>query len=555
MFLHGTRVLPSKEIQNERRRLYRVCVNFGPAALRLLRYPKPHEWLLLAVLLCVTDRYRWMMDDAFVYFRYVDNLLFLGRGLVYNPGEYVEGFSSPAWTLLLVPLRALGIDYWTIVRALALAFALSYGAALIWLNRRLSPLPTAAESPIFNFPLAASAAHYGITTHFSSGLETPLVQLLAPLYAAALLKPRSAWLQCLVALAPLIRAECALLCVLYLGFVLLKTRRLPWWFFGFGLAANGGWLMFRVFYFADFLPNTFYLKDTAQWSLGFAYWVNVETTHDLLWWLFGLSMCALLGRRRLRGEAMPRATMAVGALLYGVYVARIGGDMLYHRYAALPVCLGLCASAGFVEAALAVVDDCRHSRITLLLAAVSALLVCLLFGLRYPPQLTSHPLGLPRGSRKWGRIADPNWHRSHAKLVYNDERAREDKKQLDAYARRRAAGEPKNAKIVAEGLCVDIFRAFDTVVVHDYGLTDPVLARLPRTFGRPGHKLVQIEAGELVQLKRAARAKGTEWYNLPNAPRWVRDNREALPRLEEKLHNQHHFFRNFELARMRLKLK
>ena len=41
------------------------------------------------------------MDDSYVYFRYVDNLVFLGNGLVYNRGEYLEGFSSPLWAVLL----------------------------------------------------------------------------------------------------------------------------------------------------------------------------------------------------------------------------------------------------------------------------------------------------------------------------------------------------------------------------------------------------------------------------------------------------------------------
>lgn len=53
-----------------------------------------------------TIHYAWLLDDAFVYFRYVDNALFLGRGLVYNAGEYVEGYSSPFWTLLLLVLRS-----------------------------------------------------------------------------------------------------------------------------------------------------------------------------------------------------------------------------------------------------------------------------------------------------------------------------------------------------------------------------------------------------------------------------------------------------------------
>jgi len=520
------------------------------AVLRVLRFPRPHEWLLLAVLVFFTDRYRWMMDDAFVYFRYADNLLFLGRGLVYNAGEFVEGYSSPLWMLVLLPLRALGLDYYLLVRLLAFACSLGYGAALIWVNRRLSP-----ANVTVNFPLAASAAHYGITTHFSSGLETPLVQLLAPLYAAALLLPANAALQCVVALAPLVRAECGLLAVLYLPFVLVRTRRIPWWFLGSGLVANGGWLLFRVIYYADFLPNTFYLKDSAHWRLGLEYWENVITTHHWGAWSLVLISCAVLGRSQLRRELGPRAIMLAGTLAYALYVTRIGGDMLYHRYAALPICLGLCAVAGVVEAALVAVSTWRRLPRLQLWAAAVAILICLPFGLAYPPQLLSHPFFLERESRKWRAIADPNWHRRHKDLEYTALRADEDARLRDAYARWRAQGEPPAPRIIVEGFCATAFRKFETLVVHDFGLTDPVLARLPRPFGRPGHKLVQNEAAQMARLKISARLKGTEWYDEPKAPRWVLKNREVLVLLDQKLHNQHDLLQNSKLAAVRLKLK
>src|SRR5678815_1722287 len=85
-------------------------------------FPKPSalEWLCLAAGLVLTLQYAWFLDDAFVYYRYVDNLLFLGRGLVFNPGEYVEGYSSPLWALLLIPLRATHANWWLIVRAIGL---------------------------------------------------------------------------------------------------------------------------------------------------------------------------------------------------------------------------------------------------------------------------------------------------------------------------------------------------------------------------------------------------------------------------------------------------
>ncbi|MCY3959730.1 MAG: hypothetical protein OXG65_15775, partial [Chloroflexi bacterium] len=55
-------------------------------------------WLaLLGWLASVT----WFIsDDAFISFRYVRNLL-EGHGLVFNPGEYVEGYTNFLWVLEL----------------------------------------------------------------------------------------------------------------------------------------------------------------------------------------------------------------------------------------------------------------------------------------------------------------------------------------------------------------------------------------------------------------------------------------------------------------------
>jgi hypothetical protein len=65
-----------------------------------------HEWLCLVAGAVLVLFNSWWMDDAFIYFRYVDNFVFLGRGLVYNPGEYVEGYTSPLWLLWLTTFRA-----------------------------------------------------------------------------------------------------------------------------------------------------------------------------------------------------------------------------------------------------------------------------------------------------------------------------------------------------------------------------------------------------------------------------------------------------------------
>ena len=48
-------------------------------------------------------------DDAYLSFRYADNLV-NGHGLVFNPGERVEGITNLLWTVLFVPVLAAGLD-------------------------------------------------------------------------------------------------------------------------------------------------------------------------------------------------------------------------------------------------------------------------------------------------------------------------------------------------------------------------------------------------------------------------------------------------------------
>ena len=92
--------------------------------------PRSVEWLYIAGGLLLALRYLWFMDDAFVYFRYVDNLVVLDLGLVYNQGEYVEGFSSPFWVLLLSLIRATGMNYLVITRLVTCVTFLLFSSKL-----------------------------------------------------------------------------------------------------------------------------------------------------------------------------------------------------------------------------------------------------------------------------------------------------------------------------------------------------------------------------------------------------------------------------------------
>jgi hypothetical protein len=49
------------------------------------------------------------VDDAFISLRYAWNLA-EGLGFVFNPGERVEGYSNPSWTLLATAFLLLDIE-------------------------------------------------------------------------------------------------------------------------------------------------------------------------------------------------------------------------------------------------------------------------------------------------------------------------------------------------------------------------------------------------------------------------------------------------------------
>lgn len=63
-----------------------------------------------------------LMDDMYISIRYADNLV-RGFGLVYNPGEYFEGYSNFLFILLLAFLKLIGFDYYLIAKGLSFVFA------------------------------------------------------------------------------------------------------------------------------------------------------------------------------------------------------------------------------------------------------------------------------------------------------------------------------------------------------------------------------------------------------------------------------------------------
>ena len=66
-------------------------------------------------------------DDGAIFLRYAENIM-SGKGAVFNQGEYVEGYSSPLWLLLLC-IFSICIPISVVPKILGVAF---YGGVLFY---------------------------------------------------------------------------------------------------------------------------------------------------------------------------------------------------------------------------------------------------------------------------------------------------------------------------------------------------------------------------------------------------------------------------------------
>ena len=118
------------------------------------------------------SRVAWFLcDDAFISFRYVRNLL-AGHGLVFNPGEYVEGYSNFLWVLELAAVwGALGVPPEQAAPWLSAACTAATVGALLWWVARLPHLQHRGMTAWMALGLLCSSATFAVWTS-GGGLET-----------------------------------------------------------------------------------------------------------------------------------------------------------------------------------------------------------------------------------------------------------------------------------------------------------------------------------------------------------------------------------------------
>ncbi len=277
---------------------------------------------LPAILMGVAAFQAGLMDDAYIFCRYAENLI-SGLGAVFNPDERVEGYTSPLHMLLIAAGAATGVPAWQMARALPLFAAV----ATIWLVGFVKT--RSDDSPLVG-PIAAvlTAASMPFALWATTGMDTSLFALAVT--AAVLALERSApgqvsapvWL--LAGATFLVRPE---------GAVVLAAAAALAWRPRQGLSVAAGLVpiaaltLFRLAYYGVPLPNTFYAKvdggGLALFGRGLLYVL------DALIRLLPLAAVAAVAAWRYRQRSF---AMVIALGLMGAAVFEGGDHFSMHRF-------------------------------------------------------------------------------------------------------------------------------------------------------------------------------------------------------------------------------
>jgi hypothetical protein len=291
------------------------------------------------------ERYFVLFDDAMISMRYAKNFA-EGYGLVWNPGEApVEGYTNPLWVIFMAGFHLLPIAASKISLAVQISGAIFLAINLYFVFRIAQKL---AQNLVISALAATLTAFYmPLNTWSLQGMEVSLLVLMLSISVWLVLRNLesdrfSVWPYLILGIGTLVRIDMAVPYLVVLFFLLIfdppnRKRNLAW---GLGLLAVflGGQTIFRLWYYGEPLPNTYYLKMTGFPLIirlkrgGYALFKLME---QMNWVLFLLPFTALLFRRD-RTILFLFAIMG-GQVAYSVYV---GGDAWEHigganRYIAL----------------------------------------------------------------------------------------------------------------------------------------------------------------------------------------------------------------------------
>ena len=221
-------------------------------------------------------RYFCLIDDAMISMRYAWNFSH-GSGLVWNPGEYVEGYTNPLMTLLmsLATLVFDKVDAVLAVQTAGVVFVLINAYVIMSIAKHLVAGQERYRRLFLALAFLCALSYYPFAYWTLMGMETGLLAVLLSLGVLAALKyaadqrlVQGVLLSVSLGLAFLTRPDTLVLAVpifVYAFFAAYKLERRPSLYsllamVGLYAGFVVGQELFRWGYYGEWLPNTYTLK-------------------------------------------------------------------------------------------------------------------------------------------------------------------------------------------------------------------------------------------------------------------------------------------------------
>jgi len=288
---------------------------------------------LLFALLWIALYLQYTVDDAFISFRYGQNLV-AHHVWNWNPaGPHEEAYTSLIYTALSVPPALLHLSP-------ALFFKLVGLACILSMLLRLRTFATSRFAVLLGTLLIA--LHPFVWLHAFAGLETPLYMLLLLelgicLWRAPIVSP--VWVYALCLLLPLTRPEGIVFSIVGVMFFWRNRGAAPKQLAWFAVALLTGLLYFlaRWHYFHHLLPNPFYVKMFGgTWRLLLRALAENLLQTDL--YCFTLVLLFLVARERAT-RAMALTSLLLIALLFAPHAMPMNYADRFYFQLTFPVLL------------------------------------------------------------------------------------------------------------------------------------------------------------------------------------------------------------------------
>ncbi|MBI3162795.1 MAG: hypothetical protein HYZ23_09805 [Chloroflexi bacterium] len=323
-------------------------------------------------------RYFNLFDDAMISMRYAWNFSH-GNGLVWNPGQRVEGYTNLLMTLVMSLATLLFEKRYAVLAIQLTGIFFSLGAAFLALN--IFQILNQTKERIAGYLLfALILLYYPLNFWSLMGMETGLLAVLLAAgvlcslkYAETLEQKHLWWMSIHFGLAFLTRNDSMIFAALgffYLLPTLKQGQQKVYLFLAAGLLYSAfvlGQSSFRLFYYGEIVPNTYILKLTGmalgerlQNGIGFTLPFLKETGVILLvaitglilkptrerFCLFGLFLASVAYQIYVGGDAwnywrMTSATMPFLLLLFAFACFEIADRCVKTKQTQFPVVLAL----------------------------------------------------------------------------------------------------------------------------------------------------------------------------------------------------------------------